>query len=151
MQLGKPDHFLKEHVAHAKWLLALLAVATCAPVLAEVLNTVKDLKPGTKIFAYVFSHEQMEELYKVGVFWDKKLGLQQNCKSQFHIKPVEFVILAPINLPENELHPVEGAWKHRFEFERCGDTKIYNAIFVSKKGTKAELRPYFPGTSKASP
>jgi len=151
MQLAKPDSFLKEHVTCAKWLLALIAVATCTPVIAEVLTTVKDLKPGTKIFAYMFSHEQMEELYKVGVFWDKKLGLQQNCKSQFHVKPIGFVILAPINLPENEAHPVEGAWKHRFEFERCGDTKIYNAIFVSKKGTKPELRPYFPGTSKASP
>jgi len=130
-------------------LALLLPIVTSAE--AETLGSIKELKPGTNIHTYIFSREQVQELYNIGVFWDKKLGLQQNCKSQFHVKPTSFVILAPINLPDGQLHPTEGAWKHRFQFERCGEIKIYNAVFIAKSGAKPEVRPYFPGTTNASP
>jgi len=118
---------------------------------AENLISIKDFKPGTRIYKYVFSQEQNKALYAVGVFWDKKLGLKQECKSQYQVKPNGFAILAPINFPEDKEHPTEGVWRHRFQFERCGETKIYNAIFVAKNGTKPEVKPYIPGETNASP
>lgn len=133
--------------------LQLTIIFVVTPVLleAETLSSIKDLKPGTKFFKYFFSREQSSDLYKVGVFGDKKLGLQQGCKSQYQVKPKGFAILAPINFPEDKSHPIEGAWKHSFKFERCGEMKIYNAIFVAKKGATLEVKPYFPGETIASP
>jgi len=134
-----------------KWLFMIGAMSVSVPTTAETLATTGDLKSGTRIYEYVFSRPQIAEMHKVGVFWDKRLGLQQDCKSQFRVKPTAFVVVVPISFPDNNNHPTQGAWKHRFEFERCGETKIYNAIFLAKNGDTPETKPYFPGASIASP
>ncbi len=117
----------------------------------EVVSSPSDIKPGTRSFAYLFSREQSAQLYNVGVFWDKTLGLQKGCSSEYRVKTVSLSIIDPISFPENGLHPIQGRWQHRFTFERCGTSKIYNAIFIARTGEKPDAKPYFPGESIASP
>ena len=148
--------FTKELILKIRSLIALLAVLptlipfSCACLHAETLASVSDLKSGTRISSYLFSQEQMRELYNAGVFHDRQLGLQQGCKEPHRVKPTALEILTPIDLPEGRSHPAQGAWRHRFEFERCGATKTYNVIFVSNNGEHPRVQPYHPGATGAS-
>jgi len=63
---------------------------------------------------------------------------------------MSFMLLEPIVLPEDKTHPTAGVWQHRFAFKRCGEQKIYNAVFVSENGEQPKVIPYFPGTTSAS-
>ncbi len=60
-------------------------------------------------------------------------------------------VLQPIELPGGFDHPVAGVWLHRFTFDRCGQQKIYNAIFMAKPGAPPKMSPYYPGETNASP
>jgi hypothetical protein len=133
-----------------RWSAGLLIAISSISLRAEIVNSTKDLKQGTRIFSYLVSQDQMRELYNVGVGWDRRLGSQLDCKSQYHVKTISLIVVAPINLSENSPHPSQGSWIHRFELERCGETKIYNAIFTSKDGERPQVRPLVPGTSTAS-
>lgn len=117
---------------------------------AETLNSIGELKPGSRLAAYFFGREQVNDLYTVGRHWDKKLSLQQDCKGPYNIQPVNLFLLKPIDFPEGKPHPVSGVWQHRFVFERCGKRMTYNAVFIGKNGEKPETRPYIPGTTNAS-
>jgi hypothetical protein len=118
--------------------------------LAEVLGNVSELKPGTRMFAYLFSPERMSDLHGVGRHWDQKLGLQQDCRGRIGVKPLDLTLVKPIDLPEGGAHPVQGAWTYRFAYDRCGETKIYNAILLAKNGERPDVTPFFPGSTKAS-
>jgi hypothetical protein len=134
-------------------LVASLAIVagTVVAAHAEKLTNISQLKPGTRTFSYVFSKDQITELYRVGLYCDKRLSLQQGCKGQHNVKPIGLSLIDPINLPAGKNHPVEGRWKITFSFERCGQSKIYNALFIAKNGQKPEVKPYFPGITNASP
>lgn len=141
---------MKSAARLSAWVLAA-ALQTALPAGAETLTNVSQLKPGTRMFGYLFSAERIAELHPVGVFWDRKLRLQQACKGQFRVKPVSMILANTIHLPQDRPHPVKGVWMLRFGFERCGETKIYNALFTAKNGAQPEVRPYFPGVTNASP
>lgn len=132
-------------------LLLLSATIVSIPARGETVSDVSELRPGTLVSRYMFSEEQMNELYKVGVYWDGKLGIRPDCKNQYQVHPKTVALIQRINLPEDKSHPIEGVWRHRFAFERCGETKTYNAIFVAKNGEKPQVYPYFPGETNASP
>ena len=89
-------------------------------------------------------------MFKIGVYWDKLLGVEQGCKSNYKVTPIHLRIHAPIDLPETAKHPVAGIWQFSFKFERCGKAKTYNAVFVSNKGAIPMVKPYFPGESLAN-
>ncbi len=125
--------------------------ATVVTAHPEKPANISGLKPGTRIFSYVFSKDQISEIYLVGLYCDKRLALQQGCKGRHNVKPIGLSLIEPINLPNGKAHPVEGRWKITFSFERCGQTKIYNALFIAKNGQKPEVKPYFPGITNASP
>ena len=82
--------------------------------------------------------------------WDRKLGLQQDCKGPYNIQPLSIFLLKPIDFPEGKPHPVTGSWQHRYVFERCGKRMTYNAVFVARNGEKPEAKPHYPGTANAS-
>ena len=117
---------------------------------AERLNNLSDLKQKPNLSKYLFSRAQQEDLTQIGIFWDKKLGLHQDCKEGREVISMSFMLLKPIDLPEDKVHPTTGVWQHRFAFKRCGEQKIYNAIFVAEKGERPKVIPYFPGTTSAS-
>lgn len=146
MTLG--SHPLRTAFAGA--LVVLLLFSPGMSLHAEILGSIGELKPGSRLAAYFFGREQVNDLYAVGRHWDKKLGLQQDCKGPYNIQPVNLFLLKPIDFPDSKPHPASGVWQHRFVFERCGKRMTYNAVFIGKNGEKPETRPYIPGTTNAS-
>ena len=130
--------------------LAALLLLPAGALRAETLGNLAELKPGSRLAAYFYGREQVSDLYAIGRHWDKKLGLQQDCKGQYNIQPAGLFLLKPIDFPEDRPHPVTGTWQHRFVFERCGKRMTYNAIFIARNGEKPEARPHIPGTTNAS-
>lgn len=119
---------------------------------AETVNTSADLQNNKKTATYLYSRPMLEAMYRQGVELDKKYGLQLDCKSQYSIKPVNTVVLSPIDFPDDKQHPTKGVWKFRYQFERCGDSKIYNALFIANSNGEAPtLRAFYPGSTNASP
>lgn len=116
----------------------------------ERLDKLADLKKESHLSKYLFSRTQQETLVQVGKIWDERLGLLQDCKENPEVIALSFMLLEPIVLPEDKTHPTAGAWQHRFAFKRCGEQKIYNAVFVSENGEQPKVIPYFPGTTSAS-
>lgn len=120
------------------------------PTPSTPAGTAGEAKPPSRLSGYLYGKEQIAELYAAGRQWDKKLGLQQDCKSPYNIQPAGLFLLKAIDFPEGKPHPVAGAWQHRFVFERCGKRMTYNAVFVARPGDKPELRPHVPGDTNAS-
>jgi hypothetical protein len=104
----------------------------------------------SRLTAYFHGKEQIGALYEVGRQWDKKLGLQQDCKGPYNIQPLSIFLLKPIDFPEGKPHPATGSWQHRYVFERCGKRMTYNTVFVARNGEKPEAKPHYPGTTNAS-
>jgi len=48
---------------------------------AEVVKTTADLKPGSRIVAFIERKDNIQSLGEIGRIWDRRLGLQQDCKS----------------------------------------------------------------------
>ena len=132
-------------------LLALLLLLGSTLALAdETYQSAADIKPG-RFQVYLQSQEMIASLNEVGHFWDKLLGLHQDCKGDYEVRPVGLVLQAPVRWPDGVDYPTAGIWKVQFEYLRCGDLKTYNAIFVSREGDKPDLLPAIPGYSDASP
>jgi hypothetical protein len=131
--------------------LALFGLIVLAgPAVAETLSSNVDLRPGTRIHAYLFSEQQSRELLAIGEYWDAKLGLPE-CQGPRGVRRLVVAVLAPIVLPDGSPHPTDGTWQWRFERERCGEKKVHNAIFVARSNDRPDVRPYYPGSTVASP
>ena len=126
------------------------AAQTPAPAQPPAAGATADARQPSRLSAYLYGKEQIGELYAAGRQWDKKLGLQQDCKGPYNIQPAGLFLLKAIDFPESKPHPVAGAWQHRFVFERCGKRMTYNAVFVARAGDKPEIRPHVPGDTNAS-
>jgi hypothetical protein len=100
---------------------------------------------------YVRAHLDPESLVQLGRAEDAKLGLQQNCKAQYKATPVNLQVVSPLETAWGKADPVKGAWLVRYRLERCGEAKIYNALFVANGGKAPAARPFFPGSSNANP
>ncbi|MCK6382743.1 MAG: hypothetical protein L6Q52_00145 [Rhodocyclaceae bacterium] len=109
-----------------------------------------DARQPSRLIAYLYGKEQIGALYAAGREWDRKLGLQQDCKTPYNIQPLNLFLLKAIEFPEGKAHPVAGSWQHRYVFERCGKRMTYNAVFVARPGDKPEVREHVPGNTNAS-
>lgn len=132
------------------WLAAFSAASSAQAPAPPVAPATGEAGQPSRLTAYLYGKEQIGELYSVGRQWDKKLGLQQDCKGPYNIQPAGLFLLKPIDFPEGKPHPVAGAWQHRYVFERCGKRMTYNAIFVARSGEKPETRAHVPGNTNAS-
>lgn len=119
---------------------------------AETVNTTVELRNNKPAVAYVFSRSMLETMYRLGVEEDKKFGLQSECKSQYRVKPFSAVVLKPIEFPEGKQHPTNGVWLSRYQLERCGDSKFYNALFFANSNGEAPMpKSFYPGSTNAGP
>lgn len=96
------------------------------------------------------SRPMMEIMFHLGQEQDKKFGLLQECKSDFKVSPLGIAVIAPIELPDDKTDPVKGVWIFRYRLERCGEAKVYNAVFsADAKGGPPASAAYYPGVSYA--
>ena len=126
-----------------------------AAAYAETVNTTADLllSKNKKTFSYIYSRPMMESLCRLAIEQDKKFGLQQECKSQYVVKPFFCMVLQPIEFPADKPHPVKGLWYIHYQIQRCGESKFYNASFIASGNGDVSPTPraYYPGESNASP
>lgn len=120
---------------------------------AETVNSIADLSNNKRIEAYIYGRPMQEWLYRLGIEQDKKFGLMQECKSQYRVEPYSISVFEPIDFPDDKQHPVKGIWNYRYQLQRCGESKLYNVIFIaSGNGEVApKPRPYYPGSTNAGP
>jgi len=130
-----------------------LLVASITLAHAETVNTIADLPNNKRTVAYMYARPMQEWLYRLGVEQDKKFGLQQECKSQYRVEPYSVSVLQPIDFPDDKQHPVKGIWNFRYQLQRCGESKFYNAIFIASGNgeTPPAPRAYYPGATNAGP
>jgi hypothetical protein len=133
-------------------LTAIMLTSLAASPRAETVNTTADLQSHQKTAAYLFSPPMLDVMRRLGLEQDKKFGLQQDCISQRNVQPFSSLLLSPIDFPDNAPHPTQGAWFSRYRFERCGEAKLYNVLFIANRdGTAPTARTYYPGATIASP
>lgn len=118
---------------------------------AETVNRNADLPNSKKTVVYMYSRPMIDALYQLGVEQDKKLDIQQECKSEYKIKPYSVAVLSPIDFPEDKQHPIKGVWNFRYQLDRCGELKFYNALFIANNGEPPIIKAYFPGSTYAGP
>lgn len=130
---------------------ALLALSTVSH--AETVNTTADLPNNKKTAAYIYSRPIVEAMYRLGVAQDRKFGLQADCKSEYRVEPFSIAVLSQIDFPDDKQHPAKGIWNFRYQLQRCGESKFYNALFFVTGNGDAPPTPraYFPGSSNAGP
>ena len=133
--------------------IATLLASPFVTVCAETVSTTPDLANNKKTISYLYSRTAQETLFRLGVEQDKKFGLQQDCKSQYRVGPYSIGVLQPIVFPDDKAHPTKGVWNIRYQLQRCGESKFYNAIFMASGNgdTPAAARAYYPGTTNAGP
>lgn len=124
------------------WLVAAAVAAPGAPDAAG---------PASRLSAYLYGREQIAALYEAGRHWDRKLGLQQDCRGPYNIQPLKLFLLEAIDFPSDRAHPRAGRWQHRFIFERCGRRMTYNALFVARGDGPPQMQAHYPGDGNASP
>jgi hypothetical protein len=127
-----------------KFCTILLIVLICLPV-SNAANKEKTVK-------YLGSNDFKKQLYNLGVYWDRKiLNLQTDCQSQYQVKPVSFAFINPLAFGANQGHPISGVWTFRFEFVRCGESIVYNALSIAQKEGPPTIIPMVPGNTLSSP
>lgn len=100
--------------------------------------------------AYARQHLMVDSLVRVGIEADRQLGLQASCKSEYRAAPMSMQVVAPAEFVEGKADPVKGGWLVRFRLDRCGESKVYNALFVARDGGPPAVQPSFPGTTLAN-
>lgn len=130
--------------------LGLVMICRVHPVNAEIVQHSSELQKNTRVAQCVFSNRLVGKLYDFGVEQDKKFGLMNGCKSKYLVRPIQVAIHVPIDMPDGKSYPIAGVWQIRYVFERCGEGKVYNAVFVANAGgEEPNAQPMYPGTTIA--
>ena len=124
----------------------------CGVSKAETVNTTVELLQNKSAIQYVFSRPMLETMYRLGVDEDKKFSLQADCKLPYQVKPITALVLKPMEFVEGKQHPAKGVWLTRYQLERCGDSKFYNALFLANISGEAPMpKAFYPGSTNAGP
>lgn len=136
-----------------KYLIAFIVfLIASSPVFAVVVKTTADLQKNKTVSDYIFSSDKLETMRSIGMSWDKKLSIIKDCSAGYVVKPMGVMILSPIDLPQNKKHPVQGVWQVRYQLERCGAVKVYNASFnADPNGNIPNSKLDYPGETIANP
>jgi len=130
--------------------LFLLSVVLHAPTkgFAKIWDE-SNFSVGTPLFEYFTQRAVANILYSLGTRLDQSLGI--TCSERHQVKFGGIRLYQPVDFPEGAKHPVSGIWLYQFSLERCGETKIYNALAIARKDRPPRFVPMTPGTTIASP
>lgn len=133
-------------------LAAAILATSLIPADAETVRSTNDLTNNRRTAAYIQSRAMLESLYRLGVEQDKKFGIAQECRTQYRVEPFSIAVLQPIDFPDDQQHPVKGIWNFRYQLQRCGESKFYNALFIASGNgnTPPAPRANYPGATGAS-
>lgn len=119
---------------------------------SETVRTAADFQSNKKTLAYLNSPPVLATLYRLGMDQEKKFGVQSDCASPLLLKPSSVSVVSTIDFPDDQQHPTKGVWYYRYRFERCGESKFYNALFIANANGEAPMvRAEPPGSTRADP
>lgn len=127
--------------------IAVLGAALLSPLPAPAQGTTDP-----QSIEYLRSEETRGALYRLGLYLDRELLQRPNpCPGEYQVVPVSYAILQPMAFRATSEFPVKGMWTFRYRFERCGDSEVFNALFLAKDSGPPEIQGLPPGTTRASP
>jgi hypothetical protein len=123
-----------------------------AMVFQQAASAAEDVRAQTiqATTLYATQHLFPLRLTRVGFDDDKKLGLQTNCNSGYSVAPSSIQVVLPAEFTAGKADPVKGAWLVRYRLTRCGESKVYNALFVAQDGNVPAILPFYPGSTMAN-
>ncbi len=129
-------------------LLTFHGIADCQ----TPIRTTSELLQDKEAMDSIMSIDILNDMVKLGTTQDSKLNIQSNCTTkEYGITPILVYIIQPIEFNYGRLFPSKGIWKVRYKFDRCGESKIYNALFTaSNDREKPKCDMLLPGTTNAS-
>jgi len=131
---------------------AVCGIVVSGLSLAETVSNSADLQNNKRTADYLRSRPVLDAMYQLGLMQDKRLGLQTSCNTRVGVRPLGSIILSTIDYPDGLAHPSKGAWISRYQFERCGQAKVYNTLFTTNGESKVPTaHVYYPGSSSAGP
>lgn len=119
------------------------------PASAEILSDGRGLNPSSPMGKYLYSMSFYQGMYAVAVQADR--ALKVSCSEKYDIKPVNVVVLAPIDLPEGAAQAASGAWIYRYDAVRCGTKKRYNLMMTAQPSAAPRANMLLPGDTITSP
>jgi hypothetical protein len=149
---------LQGHLSDQQAAQALALRYPCAPgateqsaTQGEQVNRESDFAHSPRTVAYIESPAMSRTLYGMSQSQDQKFGQASSCPpEQSQLKPLSIFLLSPVSFPANSANPTSGGWQVRYQIDRCGSARVYNAVFIAKvDGAAPDAIAYFPGTSLA--
>lgn len=105
-----------------------------------------DLKnANSRFFRYINAYIVSSALYDGAVKTNANMHFE--CAEEYKILPGEMTILQPITFAVNLLHPISGAWHHRYIIDRCNKKITYNTYVVAKNNSPPTIIPGMNGDS----
>jgi hypothetical protein len=88
-------------------------------------------------------------LVEAAITSDAYLG--RDCPRAYTVTPLAVLHQPdpPLAMPEGAEHPAQGIWRQRYEVERCGEKRTYNAVFGARSEAPPNMRISTPGTTTA--
>jgi hypothetical protein len=126
-----------------------LFILVASPVGAETLSDGRALNPSSPLGKYLFSMDFFKGMHVVAYQADRTLGI--GCDGKYDIKPLNLVVLKPVELPDGAPQATSGAWAYRYDAVRCGAAKRYNMLMIAQPGAAPRANMLLPGDSIASP
>lgn len=101
---------------------------------------------------YMWSRDIRDRLYAMSLKMDLGvLDQEEYCQGKARLTPISFSHLVPLSFKGASNKALKGVWTMRYQFDRCDESSIYNAIFIINKNGIANIYPLPPGTTRASP
>jgi hypothetical protein len=135
-------------------LSVLIALATgqmtgfVAALAAETVKANQAIDAKSSFGGYQLKGEGEFNLRVAAAEMDKKLRF--DCDfiadlANIKIAIKKLSVLRDIEFPKSAIHPVSGRWLVRYAYKRCGETVIYNTLFVGRKNKSPKLINFLPG------
>lgn len=129
------------------------AIALSLPLSPQAARALDDVDPQAvqATAAYARQHLSGEKLAQAAHETNQQLGLYADCKADYQPVPVSMQVVTPAEFVDGKADPVKGSWLVRYRVERCGASKVYNAVVVARDGGPPTVQPSYPGTTMANP
>lgn len=100
----------------------------------------------SRFFRYINAYIVTSALYNHAVETNKKMGFK--CDQEYPIVPGHMNIMQPIVFSSKYIHPISGAWSHRYSVIRCDRKITYNVYVIANNGKKPLIISGLNGDTK---
>lgn len=108
--------------------------------------------PDERTLQYFNSEPHKKQIMMIGMIYDEIVfDRKEICQTGYRWDPVSFAVLQPLSFQDGGEHPASGAWTYRFNFQRCGESVVYNVLLQGQNGKQPRPAKLIPGLTKTNP